>query len=68
MAKRTLDEYPKASIGWCHAPETVENYPECDVAGCEGTPEFEIYFDDDEDYYWYYMCKTCKDYFARRPR
>ena len=68
MVKRKLDEFPKTPIGWCHAVETVKNYPNCDVAGCVFTPEFEIYFTDDPDYYWYYMCEEHKDYFAGRKR
>ena len=66
MARRKLDEFPATSIGWCRAPETVANYPTCDVDGCTQTPEFEIYFWHDPDFYWYYMCLTHKDYFARR--
>ena len=66
MSKRKLNEFPPVGIGWCHAPETIDNYPECDVAECEEIPEYEIYFVPDPDPYWYYMCLTHKDYFAIR--
>ena len=64
--QRKLDEFLSVGIGWCHAPETFEQHPCCDVIDCTETPEFEVYFVPDSDSFWYYMCRTHKDYFAAR--
>jgi len=63
--QRPLDEFPLDRVGWSHAPETIEHCPRCDVADCEETPEFEVYFVQGESV-WYFMCLTHKDYFAAR--
>lgn len=63
---RTLDEFPTVGIGWCHVPDVVEEHPNCDVADCGETPEFEIYFHPDPNHVWYYMCLTHKNHFAKR--
>ena len=63
--KRGLDEFPAGRMGWVHAPETIEQYPLCDVIDCETSPEYEIYFVQGESV-WYFMCLTHKDYFAAR--
>lgn len=64
--RRRLDEFPSLGIGWCFAPETVEQHPLCDVIACTETPEYEVYFVPDPNSYWYYMCCTHKDYFVTK--
>lgn len=44
--------------GYCHAPETIKDYPLCDRDGCKNLPEFEFYpTNAPAGEFWWYLCR-----------
>lgn len=43
---------------YCHAPETAEDVPRCDINKCEVHPEYEFYPEKASvGDFWYFLCR-----------